>query len=99
MTALHTFGARIGLRLQAAMARAMTSRARCLYCIVRRPHARPRLGVSTTLIVTTTGRLHAHLTLPARLATTGRRRTSHRGVAAPTPRPKDQRLQPFERDL
>src|SRR5262245_44109284 len=97
MAARDPFGSRICLSLQAARARAMPPTTRRLHRIVRRPHARPRPGISTALLVASTG--PAGPTPAAGLAAIGPRRTSPRGAVVPTPLPKDQRLQPFERDL
>src|SRR5712691_5944592 len=102
MAARNPFGSRICLSRQAAIARAMAPSTRRLHRTVRGPHARPRPGISTALLVaaprlTPTG--PAGPTAAAGLAAIGPRRTSPGGVVAPTPLPKDQRLQSFERDL
>src|SRR2546422_6088129 len=94
MTAFHPLGPLVGLRPKAAIPWTMAPRARGLHCIVRRPHAHLRPSISTALIVAATG-----LTPAACLAITGRRGPRRQAVAAPAPLPKEQRLQPLERDL
>src|SRR6266849_3193322 len=98
MVARDSFGSRICLSLKAAIARAMAPRTRRLHLVVRRPHARPRPGLSTAFLVASTG-LTPTGPAGSTLAAIGPRRTSPRSVVAPTPLPKDQRLQPFERGL
>src|SRR5262245_11761521 len=85
MAALPLLGPLIGLHPQAPIPWTMAPSTRGGDLIARQLHARPQPGGGTALIVASTGRPPA------------RRGPRRHAVAAPLP--KDERLQPLERDL
>src|SRR5215510_1995015 len=85
MAALDPLGSRVGLHPQAAIPWTMASSPRGSDLTTRHPHAWLQPGVGTALIVASTGRLPTC------------RSPRRHAVAAPLP--KDQRLQPLEREL